>query len=314
MEADDAERLNVAAAAAQRLKIDYVTAEVHRAFADAGIATILLKGPSIVRWLYEPGDARSYADSDLLVAPHQFALAGELLTTLGFEPEFVEESLPDWWREHGVGWSRAADQTEVDLHRTLAGLEAEPEHVWRTLSASADTLEVGGEQVRVLSIAARALHLALHAAQHGAAGRQAHEVELAIAHADDATWHAASDLARRLDGVAAFATGLRFAPSGTALADRLGLQDENSVRVTLRASGTVDGTLTLDRLARSSLRTRLSIVRHKLFPPPTYMRKWSPLARRGPLGLAGAYVWRPIWVLKQLPRARRELRAARTPR
>jgi hypothetical protein len=38
-------------------------------------------------------------------------------------------------------------------------------------------------------------------------------------------------------------------------------------------------------------------------PRPDYMRWWSPLARSGKLGLAGAYLWRTIWIIGQAPTA-----------
>jgi hypothetical protein len=47
------------------------------------------------------------------------------------------------------------------------------------------------------------------------------------------------------------------------------------------------------------MRDRARLVGHKLAPPATFMRKWSPLERRGPLGLAAAYVWRPFWILSR---------------
>lgn len=308
MDAGDADRLK---AAAQRLRVDYATAEVLRALADAGIPTLLLKGASIVRWLYESGGTRSYADGDLLVPPARFDDAGAVLAGLGFEPELEETDMPDWWREHGVCWYRSDDSVEIDLHRTVAGLEADPERVWERLSERTEPIEIAGFEARALAIPGRALHLALHAAQHGAAGRHAQELELALGQTDEATWRAAAELARDLDGVDAFGTGLRLAPSGSAMAARLELGSDRSAKVALQAAGFVEGTLTLDRFASSGLGTRASILRYKLAPPPTFMRKWSPLARRGKLGLALAYLWRPLWVLCRMPRAMRQWRDAR---
>jgi hypothetical protein len=43
----------------------------------------------------------------------------------------------------------------------------------------------------------------------------------------------------------------------------------------------------------------LAIAAGDLFPSPNYMRWRSQFARRGKLGLAGAYLWRAMWVLGQ---------------
>jgi hypothetical protein len=59
------------------------------------------------------------------------------------------------------------------------------------------------------------------------------------------------------------------------------------------------------------MRDRARLVGHKLAPPATFMHKWSPLARRGPLGLAAAYVWRPFWILSRTPDALRAWARAR---
>jgi hypothetical protein len=65
------------------LAVDRVTAEVISAFDAAGIPSILLKGPSIARWLY-PAGGRGYVDTDLLVQRQQFSRASDLLKDLGF--------------------------------------------------------------------------------------------------------------------------------------------------------------------------------------------------------------------------------------
>ena len=56
-------------AAARSLQLDLVAAEVGTALRDAGVAFILLRGPSLTRWLYPPHRGRLYVDVDLLLAP-----------------------------------------------------------------------------------------------------------------------------------------------------------------------------------------------------------------------------------------------------
>jgi hypothetical protein len=298
-------------AAAQRLRIDYTTAEVLRAFDAAAVKSILLKGASIVRWLYDDAPTRAYIDCDLLVRPADAEAGTHVLTGLGFVPEIEEAEMPEWWREHGVQWTRAADGAAVDLHRTLVGVEVDADQLWETLLARTETMLVGGFPARVLTTPGRALHVALHTAQHGWE-QHGFELERALQRADEATWRDAARLAESLGATGAFATGLRVVPAGRELAERLGLPGERSIDVALRAGEAPAQALTFERLARArGLRARFSILRHKLVPPPTFMRKWSPRARRGRVGLAVAYVQRPVWVLR---RARPALRAWREAR
>jgi hypothetical protein len=291
-------------AAAQRLRIDYVTAEVLRALDAAGVPSILLKGASVVRWLYEPDEPRAYGDCDLLVPAGGFDAAAGVLAELGFEAELDEEAMPDWWREHGLAWFRPNDRAAVDLHRTLPGVQVDARRLWDTLAATTESVVVGGSPARTLAPPGRAMHVALHAAQHGDEMRQPlADLERALQRADEETWRQAAELAAALGATAALATGLRLLTSGAALADRLGLESDRSSEVALRAEAAAEA-LTVERVFRArGFRGRLSIIRHKLAPPPTFMRKWSPLARRNRLGLVAAYVWRPIWIMIRAPSA-----------
>ena len=55
--------------AARILRLDRATGEVVTALRAHGIRSILLKGPSAARWLYDNESERPYVDCDLLVAP-----------------------------------------------------------------------------------------------------------------------------------------------------------------------------------------------------------------------------------------------------
>jgi hypothetical protein len=218
--------------------------------------------------------------------------------------------MPDWWREHGLTWFRADDSAAVDLHRTVEGVGVESDLVWAALSLRTERGEVGGFEAVVLTVPARALLVALHAAQHGGKPRHLQELERALERVDDADWREAAQLAEELDASAALATGLHLLPGGAVLADRLGLPNARPVDVALRAEGSTPA-LTVELFSRAAGSARIAMVWHKLAPPPTFMRKWSPLARKGRLGLALAYLWRPLWVLVTTPRAVRAWRAAR---
>jgi hypothetical protein len=300
--------------AAFSLSVDSVTAEVVTAMRGAAIRMLLLKGPSIAAWLYEVDAARAYVDSDLLVPPESYGDAGAVLRELGFRP------LDYSWHRDSQTWVRA-DSSPVDLHRSLIGAFAPPEVVWHELAAKPDTLNLGGIDVEVLRIPARALHVALHAAQHGLdAPHPREDLARALRFADEQAWREAADLARRINALPAFAAGLRLDPEGARLANRMGLPAVPPAHVALLAGHTAPVSIALESLVNErNVRARAHLLFKALVPPPVYMRQWSVLhmprwpeaVRQGPLGVGLAYLWRPIWILVRVPKAIAALRRAR---
>lgn len=310
-------RTTVASVAGSNLRIDYETAQVLSAFDSAGVPCLLLKGRSIASWLYPEGGAREYMDQDLMVPPIQEAAAARVLTGLGFVASTDERERPAWWKEHAVGWVQHAvtwqhpNASFVDLHHTLAGVGVDPETLWDVLFGGAEWLQVGTVNARVLSIPARAMHVAMHAAQHGGL-KGLRDLDRALELVDRQTWQAAAGLAERLLATEAFAAGLSMRPEGARLASSFGLPGQWSVPVQLRAMSAPPEALTVDRFVHAAgLRERLSIVRNKLLPPPAFMRQWSAEAQSGRRGLARAYVRRFIWVLGRSAPALSAWRAAR---
>jgi len=309
-------------AAALAARVDRVTAEVVTAMREVGIRPLLLKGPSIATWLYEDG-TRPYDDSDLLVAPGSYRRAGDVLRELGFRHhEYVWlRYVQTWLRGSGPSGVPHGGPNAVDLHRSLNGIRASADTVWEVLSAETDTLQVGGIDVEVFSLPARALHVGLHAAQHGARAEQTLEdLGRALRFADEQVWRQAADLAERLDAMPAFASGLRLDPEGARLAERLGLPARPPPGVALRIDVQNSAAIALESLtSERSLRARARLLLQALFPSRSYMRHWTatrmtplPAAlRRGALGLWLAYLWRPIWNLGRLPKAIIALRRAR---
>ncbi len=288
---------------AKNLRIDAATADVLNGFSAAGVQSLLLKGASFARWLYDEGEARPYGDFDLLVRPADRPVAEQVLAELGFEHTLKEDDMPAWWREHAVAWLRHDDAVALDLHRTLAGVGVDDETLWTTLSQKTDTILVGNTQAAALPEHGLAFHVALHAAQHGEAwDDMLAELDRAIERADEATWRAAAELAASLDATPTFTAGLRLVPAGRELADKLGLPTVQPVDVALRAGTPPPLALGFDRLARAKgLRARLSILRHKLLPPPTFIRHQFPDLSSGRLGLARGYVARWRWLLRKAP-------------
>lgn len=287
-------------AAATTLMVDHATADVLLAFRAAGVEALLLKGPSIARWLYRDGAPRPYLDTDLLVPPADAMEAGRVLTRMGYVPQLDERRMPDWWRPHASVWVNPDQGTTIDIHYTLQGLRVDAEHAWAALSRDTETLDVAGASAVVLSGPARVLYVALTATNDGPSGMAMTDLERALDQVPEATWRRAAALASELGAMDALFGGLTQRREGAALAARLGVEGERSVEMRLRSIGGPREALTVDEIARTrGPRQRVRITRDKLFPSPTYMRYWSWLARRGLVGLSLAYGYRLLWIAKK---------------
>jgi hypothetical protein len=288
--------------------VDQLTAEVNQRFEQAGIECMLVKGPVIGEWLYADG-VRPYNDSDLLVSNADWDRAMAILIDLGLHDYVEALEHPRLESDAAKGFARGADN--LDLHRTLPGLEAAPETVWEALWPSADRQFVGGHPIAVPSRQGVLMHIALHAAAHHAEPKPREDLRRAIAVATIADWREAVALAHRLDGLPAFASGLRSLPEGAELAGTLGLEDVGSVHFDLRASGVPTAEALHELIAPGlTARQRAATVLRELLPTPSFMRWWTPLARRGAIGLLAAYPFRWAWLAVKLPGGLLELRRA----
>jgi Uncharacterised nucleotidyltransferase len=303
MSAGDSLEPEVAAtllAAGTALASDHVAVEVSGTLAAAGVRTILLRGPSVTRHLYGVDEPRGYVDADLLVARASRAQAEHVLADLGFARWAVlgqrASDRPAW----SSTWVRARGGGNVDLHWTIVGARVEPDTVWSVFEREVEPLDVLGTGLEGLSASATALVVTLHAAHHGARVQPpVDDLARALHQFSHSTWERASELAGRIDAIAAFQAGLRLLPAGGRLADRLGLPDEPTAETILRAGSAPPMALGFDWLAHTpGLRAKVTFVLGKIVPDREFMRAWSPLARRGDrLGIALAYLWRPFWLL-----------------
>ena len=278
--------------AARTLAADRTTAEVVSEFRQAGIRSILLKGPAIELLLYSKGE-RPYLDADLLVAPDQLRTAEHVLVRLRFEEQPVDHE-PAIGEPHARAWFRPDDKSNVDLHRVMAGVGVAPHELWHVVSPLTERHAVAGVEVEVPSAALRALIVTLHAAQHGPDREQSLEdLRRAVDRLDRETWAGAAGLAKRLDATILFSMGLRMDPRGVELARELGLPAADLVEASRAAGSPTRMALGFERLAgERGIGRKAALLARELLPPPRHMRWWSPLARRGLLGLAGAYLVR----------------------
>lgn len=287
------------------LALDSLTGELVSALGDASIATIVLKGPALEQRLYGAGESRTHDDIDLLAAHSDLKRAEDLLHGLGFR--YAAES------EHARAWIRERDGITVDLHKTLIGIGVSPAEAWSVLSAETEPMRVGRASLNVLNPSATALHVALHAAQHGALGsRPAEDLKRAVERLPEQVWTRAAELAVQLAALPAFAAGLRLDPHGAELASALGLSGGGSVETALRIASPPVTALGIQRLATTpGMRGKAAFLMQELVPPATFMRAVFPFARRGRLGLAATYLWRPWWLAWHAGPALRAWRRAR---
>ncbi len=307
---------NPLVATARTLKIDGVAGEVVVALRRAGVRAIILKGASIVRWLYDDGYVRPYVDVDLLVAPHELDGARAVLSQLGYAPRCPGGAQTEV-ASHSAEWDRLGAPA-IDLHHTLQGALASPERSWSVLSSQTTEITVGGARVEALAPPALALHVVLHATTSGIDNRKALEdLSRALDRLSLPEWQAVRELATQLDALAAFGVGLRLLPQGAAVAEALHLAQNLSVELVLRASSSRFRALPFEQVALArGLPAKAAVIAREVLPTPSFMRMWSPLPAQGPLGLVLAYLYRPLWILRHAPggfwlwwRARRRVAA-----
>ena len=284
---------------ARNLRVDWLTVEISGAFADEEIESMVLKGPALAEWLYPTSFAPtttpiSWSGPGTGRRRSTFS-SGSALTTY-LEPM----AHPRMESFASTAFVRGLDN--VDLHCTLHGLDESPEVVVATLMATAVRQAIGNGELWVPGRVALLLHVGLHAAHH-AEGKAIEDLRRAIAEADDRLWAEAAALARVLDGLPAFASGVQLLPEGVALARRLGIEGVRSPRHELRRQRipVAEG---IDALLTPGLgtRRRAATLAREFFPPAEFMRWWTPLASRGRTGLAVAYVWRTLWLFANAPR------------
>ena len=301
--------------AAQALTLDAALAEVVRAMHQRGIRPLLIKGPAVAHWLYDDPGERTYEDLDLLVAPEQFGAAGAALAELGFR-DTGRRLLAHERSPNEAMWVRDREHLViVDLHHWLYLLRAPAERVWAALTTGSGTRRVAGVSVDTPSPAAHLVILVQHAAQHGAGTpKPLEDLRRAIARVEVATWQRAAALATELGASGTMREGLALVSGGNELADRLALATDAARIVRLRAAGAPDTSAGFERLlATRGVRGRVRLIGGELAPSPSFMRLWKPLARRGRLGLALAYAWRPWWLAAKLPAGARAWAEAAVP-
>ncbi|MDQ1379207.1 MAG: hypothetical protein QOE15_3380 [Acidimicrobiaceae bacterium] len=298
--------------AARSLVMEMAAGEAFGCLIGAGVPAILLKGPAVASWLYRPEEVRQSVDIDLLVAPDRFGDAERALEDLGYRHRLAGTAACEI--ATNARELLAASGVCIDLHRQLIGVPS-PEEAWPVLSGRTVALTLAsGVEVAVLDLEARAMHLALHAAQDGPQDRKASDdLARGLAQLPVDTWRAAADLAGRLGATAAFAAGLRLSRAGQALATELGLPDRVGVELSLRVQSAPHESLFFEQLAAApGMSAKAKLVGRKLWPTEAYLRAAVPNVRDRRWGLAVARLGRLESLARRAPPALRAwLRARR---
>lgn len=272
--------------AAAKLVRDAECARVVGALEAEGQEVVVLKGPSVAAWLYDPAYERAYTDIDILVDPGAVDEVERTLREKGYRRLGVELPMDrPWYARSYMG----ASGCPVEVHRTLPGVGVSPADAWSTLSGRTVSMEVGGRGVRVFDETARLMHVVLHAWHHaGAVAHIGEDLRRARENVRDEVWRDANRLASALKADEAFVAGLAMIPGASPVVDLTGTRGAlpDPILDAARWFGDLRG-----------FRQKVRYLAAKMFPPPDFMRTWSPMADRTRAGLALAYVGRPFWVM-----------------
>lgn len=292
---------------AQRAAVDAAAGEVIAAFDRARVPLLLLKGPALAARLYRQDEQRGYFDVDFLVAPVDRDRAGALLVDLGYRNATARRGVDDLTGViHADTWIRGND-VGVDLHTRLPGCLATPAAAWERLRVDSDAIDVGGHRVAILGRSALALHLAIHAAQHGPSDLKAiGDLRRGIERWTLEDWRAAAAIAKELRATAALTAGLRLIDEGAALAVELGLApsalaDWEVRNPHLRPRGASH----LDAFVRArGVRSRARLVRRALLPHSRWIAWEYPWSTANRLCMTGGYALHlaraPSWAARAL--------------
>src|SRR6202049_4248772 len=154
---------------AQVLSALQMTAELFRLvdkFRDAGLDTVLVKGPALALRAYGDTGARQYGDLDFLVRQKDILRATELRISAGYEPEIPVEALSAQKIPGQYVFVRCAAPLLVELHteRTMRyfprGLPIEE------FFARRQYVSVDGHHIPALAIEDELILICIHGAKH----------------------------------------------------------------------------------------------------------------------------------------------------
>ena len=151
------------AIALEGLQMAAETGRIHRAFAQAGLPHLFLKGQALGQLAWGDPSLKRQIDIDLLVTPDGIGKSAALLGALGYVQQIPEPSVDpvDWHRRRKESLWRSDDGLLVDLHSRVADNPALLPLV--TALVPVDQVEIaGGITVPTLRRALLLPYLAVH--------------------------------------------------------------------------------------------------------------------------------------------------------
>jgi hypothetical protein len=141
-------------------------AKLLRAFEEAGIKTMILKGAPLILLHYKDYGLRPMNDLDVLVPTEQSGRALELLDEWGWDPDIEEhlEGSDEFLTFRHAHAFRNADNQSLDLHRHLLGQccwDGADDEFWD----GAITVELQGMKTLALNPTDQLIHVCLHGLQ-----------------------------------------------------------------------------------------------------------------------------------------------------
>jgi GT2 family glycosyltransferase len=145
------------------LNVETRSAEALRRLEGAGVRPIVIKGPAVAAW-YKHSTDRAFTDLDLLVDPHEFAMAKAILETSGFRVPFEgEQPWPFFDRlcREGVNL-HGPTEANIDVHHHIPPWRYSRHLGYADIAGASSDLKLCGQVVQAASPAHSMVIAGLH--------------------------------------------------------------------------------------------------------------------------------------------------------